>query len=359
MSRDRLIAVGLSGVAAVLLVVWLATGDIRSARDEGAPQELREASELASVQVERRQSEMFRPSIRLQGQVEPWRRLVVSSRLSGVVESIAVELGQPVAQGDTLLTLSADERPAAIARSRARVRQLEADLAAVDRLRSDRLVSESEKLRLEAELASARADLQQAQLAMAYLTPSVPFDGVINARYVESGSFVQVGEPLFEVVQVDQLKVTGFVPQQQAGRLMSGQEVRITLLDGRELAGELTFVASTADPETRSFPIEARVPNPQGLRVAGSSASLAIAQPPVEALFISPALLSLGDEGRPGVLHVNTDDEVTFTPVDLLSVSEKGAWVSGAPFPIRLITRGGGFVTEGQKVRPVLSGAEG
>lgn len=350
---------GLSLVLLLGLVIWLATGDVRSAKDQPPEAAEAEAEALPSVETDLRHAETFHPAIRLQGQVEPWRRLEVTARLGGVVEDLGVSLGEEVSGGDTLLTLSDDDRPAAAAGARARVRQLEADLAAANRLRSQRLVAETEQMRLESELAVARADLRQANLALTYLTPEAPFDGVINARHVETGAFVQAGEPLFEVVQVDVLKVTGFVPQHQASQVAPGQAVTVSLLDGRELEGKLTFVASAADPETRSFRIEARLANPEGYRIAGGSASIRIEQPPVEALFLSPSLLTLGPDGRPGVLHVTADDTVEFTRVNLLSVGTDGAWVSGVSFPVRLITRGGGFVARGQKVRPVSAKSGG
>ncbi len=337
----------------VVLVVWLATGEIRTAESKAPEAQDQSETELPTVQVQLRHGSTFEPAVRLQGQVEAWRRVEVNARVSGVVEELSVALGDKVAQGNRLLVLSEDDRPAAVAGAQARVRQLEADLAAVNRLRSDQLVSQSEKLRLEAELAAARSQLRQASLAQSYLEPKAPFDGVINARHVEAGTLVQAGEPLFELVQIDPLKVSGFVPQQQVGQLALGQPVAVALLDGRELEGELTFIASAADPQTRSFRIEAQVHNPDQLRIAGGSASLHIRQPATEALFVSPALLSLGPAGRPGILHVAEDNRVVFSQVNLLSISTEGAWVSGIDFPVNLITRGAGFVAHGQEVNPV------
>ncbi|SRR5690554_5667398 len=353
MPKIRWSSTGLSILVLVLLVVWLATGTIRTAEDEAPAQQEQEEPELPTVQVQLRDASTFEPAVRLQGQVEAWRRLEIHARVSGQVEELDVELGDRVTEGDRLLVLSEDDRPAAVAGARARVRQLEAELAAANRLRSERLVSESEKLRLEAELAAARAELSQASLAQSHLEPRAPFDGIINARHVETGTLVQVGDPLFELVQIDPLKISGFVPQQQVGRLKPGQPVSVALLDGRELEGELTFVASAADQETRSFRIEARVRNPEQLRIAGGSASLRISQPSTQALFLSPALLSLGPGGRPGILHVADDDRVVFSPVDLLSIGTDGAWISGIDFPVNLITRGAGFVAHGQRVNPV------
>ena len=87
--------------------------------------------------------------------------------------------------------------------------------------------------------------------------------------------------------------------------------------------------------------------------MAGGSASLRILLPEQPAMFISPAYLSLNEEGRPGVKYVNDRDRVVFESVTLLSVSTDGAWVAGLPDQIRLITRGGGFVADGERVIPV------
>lgn len=354
MGRLKWGSVGLAVILSVALVIWMTTGDVRIARSDAAgEQEPVSAAVLPSVQFEQRMAETFQPDIRLQGQLEPWRQVQVVSRVAGLVESLDVRLGDSVGQGQRLLRLSEDERPAAVARSRARVAQLEADLAATRRLRSENLASESERLRLESELAAARAELRQAALALDYQTPEAPFDSIVNHRYVELGTFVQTGEPLFDLVRTDVLKVTGFVPQQLAGQVREGQKVLVETLDGRRLEGSLTFIASAADRESRSFRIEARVENPDGLRVAGGSASLRIQLPERQAHFLSPSLLSLADDGRPGVLVVGEEDRVALVAVELLSIRTEGAWVSGLPSPARVITRGGGFVAQGQKVQPV------
>lgn len=127
----------------------------------------------------------------------------------------------------------------------------------------------------------------------------------------------------------------------------------MNLLDGTKLAGVVSFVASAASPETRSFAVEIVVENPEQKRAAGGTANLNILLPEQDAIFISPAYLSLNDDGRPGVKYVDDNNTVVFRTVTLLSVSTNGAWVSGLPDEIRLITRGGGFVAEGESVEPV------
>lgn len=343
----------MSVIVVIALVIWMVTGDIKVASTEIPAQQNVATQKPVSVQVTVLNTQVYEPGLLLQGQLEPWNAVTVSARVAGTVETVQASLGDSVKAGDVLLTLSDDGRDAGVKRWQARVKKLEADLAAAQKLRSRNLASQSEILSIDSDLAAARAELKGAQLAVSHLKPEAPIAGVINKKSVEPGSLVQVGSALYEVVRTDRLKAKGQVPQQSVAQVSPGQAVRVQPLDGQALNGIVTFVASAANAETRSFAVEIAVENPEQKRVAGGSANLRVALPDVKAAFISPAYLILGDDGRPGVKYVDDENLVVFRPVELLSVSTKGAWVTGLPNEIQLITRGGGFVSEGQKVEPV------
>ena len=353
MTRAKWSSLGLSLLVVVALIVWMATGEIKVARDDAPPEPETEQQETTRVEVQRLEATVYQPTLKLQGQLEPWQSVTVSARAAGTVEQLNAQLGEAVEAGQPLLTLSTDGRNAVAERWRASIRKLEADLAAARRLKTNNLVAETEILGLQSELSAAKAELTRAELALQHLQPEAPFDGVINRREVDQGTLVQVGTPLFELVQIDRLKATGQVPQQRVQDVEPGQTVEVKMLDGTTLTGTVSFVASAADAQTRSFAIEVEVKNPELKRAAGGSASLNVLLPERKAIFISPAYLSLDKRGRPGVKYVDEQDRVVFRNVTLLSVSNEGAWVSGLPDQVRLITRGAGFVTEGETVTPV------
>ena len=353
MTKAKLGSIGLSFLVLALLVVWMATGNVREAHDEAPEAPPEQEKGIPSVQVDMLRDRSYEPALMVQGQLEPWRSVAIGARVAGTVEELMVEQGDRVAEGDVLLRLSEDGRGTAVDQWQSRLRKLEADLSAARRLRARDLSSESEVLALQSELATAKAELAQARLAMDHLTPRAPFDGTVNRRDVDLGDLVQVGSPLMQLVRIDRLKATGQIPQQSVSNVEEGQKVTIRTLDGDTLEGQVSFVASAADRETRSFAVEVTVENPERKRVAGGSATLRISLPEVRAMFISPAYLSLGEDGRPGVRYVGENNEVVFTTVKLLNVTTDGAWVTGLPEEIRLITRGAGFVSIGQQVRPV------
>lgn len=355
MNKLKWSSVGLSALLIVALLLWMVSGEFKQAETEAPEPQAQQKAELTRVEVTALDASSYRPELFVQGQLLPWRSVVVSARVSATVESMAVNLGDTVTRGQKLLTLTEDGRSAARSRWQAQVKKLTADLNAAQRLRSRNLASESDLLGLESELAAAKAELEMANQAIADLAPQAPFDGVINQKLIEEGDLVQPATALLQVVQVDRLKATAQIPQQAVHQVAEGQLVSVRLLDGHELSGRVRFLASAADSETRSFAVEMEVGNPQQRRIAGSSANLAIALPEVSAHHLSPAFLALDHMGKPGVKHLDDNNKVVFSSVRLLSISTAGAWVDGLPDRLRLITRGAGFVTEGEQVTAVAA----
>ena len=350
--RPWLIAVALT----LALALWLFSGALLEARDTPTADLPAQKQGLPRVEVQWLEAEPMQRQHVVQGQIEPWRRVELRAQISASVIRLDRDKGSPVAAGERLLSLSPDDRATQVARSEADVRQRETDVSAAKRLRERNLFSANELLRLDSELAKARAELDSARLQMRYTQITAPFAGVYDARMVELGDFVQPGQSLLTLVDIAQLKVSAQIAQQQVTQLRLGQPVRVQLLDGRELQGDLHFIAAAADPGSRSFRIEVRVPNPESLRLAGASATLQIQTGETLAHRLSPALLSLDAAGRNGVKWVDEQQRVVFSPVELLSVDTDGAWVAGLPPRVALITLGQGFVEPGQQVQTRLAG---
>lgn len=72
----------------------------------------------------------------------------------------------------------------------------------------------------------------------------------------------------------------------------------------------------------------------------------------IMAHFISPAILTLNEAGVLGVRSVDENDVVQFHPVQVLSDTSEGTWITGLPKQINLITVGQEFVKDGEKVLP-------
>lgn len=341
------------GVIAVL-TVWLMSGDVQQLKTE-APETDAGSKEENVMRVAFRygQSERVLQQLTVQGQLEAWREVEISARIDGVVEKLPVSKGQRVEEGEPVVFLSEEDRPSQVRKAEAEVVLAASQLKAARSLAQRNLAADTDLKAREAALAQAEAELSKLKQSLTDTVVKSPFAGVLESQPVELGQTVQPGTPLAKVVDDSRLKMVGQVPQQQVAALRIGQRVTARLLSGQQLEGVLSFISAQADPNTRSYRIEAALDNPEHLRLAGATATLAVELGEVTAHAISPALLSLDRQGRLSVEHVGEDDRVVQTPVERVRITPDAVWVTGLPEKVRIITMGRGFVSPGTKVEAV------
>ena len=147
--------------------------------------------------------------------------------------------------------------------------------------------------------------------------------------------------------------------ERSVARLRAGLPAVARSLGGDEVPGTLRYIAPSADPATRTYRIEVEAANP-GYRIReGITADIAIETDTRMAHFITPALLSLADDGTIGLKTVDGENRVRFRPVDIIEDTPDGIWLGGLPREIQVITVGQEFVVAGQEVRPVDPGRPG
>jgi len=213
--RPWLIAVAIS----LLLVLWLFSGSLFKTQENATADAPVAEPGLSKVEIQWLQAEPMQRQHVVQGQVEAWRRVELRAQVSGSVIRLDKDKGSPVASGERLLTLSGDNRPAQVARGEADVRQREADVKAATRLRERNMISANELIRLQSELAKARAELDLARIQLSNTQINAPFTGTYDQRTVELGDFVQPGQSLLTLVDISQLKVSAQIAQQEVTQL--------------------------------------------------------------------------------------------------------------------------------------------
>ena len=121
----------------------------------------------------------------------------------------------------------------------------------------------------------------------------------------------------------------------------------------------MRFVASSADPATRTFDIELEVPNEEGALRDGVTAEFTVFAQERSAHRVPRAALVLNDEGEIGLRTLGPDDVVAFKPVRLIGETPSGVWVSGLSGQLQLIVSGQEYVTAGQTVNAVPASEAG
>jgi len=346
-----------AGVLVLVLGLWMATGLLPSQGSEEADAQAQaeQADAAAPMKVEYIDVQLSPKSreIVLQGQLEPRKHLLLRAETSSTVEAILAQKGSLVNKGDTILKLSLDGRETDLREAQAQLQTASSQNKAAASLRKKGLQSQAVLEQSQAALASARAQLDRIKRDISNTNVTAPFDGVVNSLPIEVGEMIDRGAMVAELVDISAFKVTAQVAQQTLASLELNKNIEVKVITGETLPGKLTFISSVANSSSRSFAVEAEVENTDGNIAAGVSASLIVPVEQVEAVFISPSALSLGDSGELGVKLIDADNKVEFAPIKLISSTLEGAWVTGIPDNSRVITLGQGFVKQGQEVDPV------
>ncbi len=128
-----------------------------------------------------------------------------------------------------------------------------------------------------ASVSGAQAELNQANVALAYCSLQAPFNGWIVSRNVDLGTLVGPATNGFTLADTQSVKAVFGVPDISISRVRLGQHLAITTdAFPTPFAGRVSAISPAADPKSRVFSVEVTIPNPHDRLKSGMIASLAI-----------------------------------------------------------------------------------
>lgn len=339
---------------AVAATAWVLSGQIGASEKPAPRKPTTEAAaalpqvRVAWIEVEERQAALV-----VNGATAAIRKVELRAETIGRVIAVNAEKGAVVAKGDVILRLSPDDREARLAEAKSLVRQRQMEAEAARQLQQRGFRPDTVVAANEAALDAARAQLARVETDIARTAIRAPFGGVLDRRPAEIGTYLKEGDLIATLVDLDPILIVAPVSERDIGKLALGKPGRARLITGETVEGTVRYIAAAADAATRTFRVELAVPNPDRWLADGVSAQLRLPLPATRAHRVSPALLSLGEDGSVGVKSVGADDKVVFHPVSIVGDGSEGIWLTGLPTRTRLITVGQEFVKPGQHVRPV------
>ncbi len=308
-----------------------------------------EPEEAIAVVALRSHARSVDAGIVLRGRTEVARRVEVQAETSGRVVSQRVPKGTEVRSGDVLCRLDPGSRPALLAEAEARLLEAEANDRASAALAERGFAAETTAIARRAALQSAQALVEQATIEISRLEIRAPFDGVLESDTAEIGSLLQPGSSCATLIDIDPIRLVGFVSEGSVEQVRVGASVVGNLVTGEVVHGRVSHVAQSADPATRTFRIETEAPNADREIRSGISTTIVIALEGNVGHLLPLSALTLDDQGRLGI-RTAVDGNATFLPVTIIRDDARGAWVTGLPDEVDVIVVGQDFVTEGQSV---------
>jgi membrane fusion protein, multidrug efflux system len=193
--------------------------------------------------------------------------VVIRPEIAGRIAAFRFDEGERVEQGQPLVVLDDSVWRAVVEQTQAALEYSQANYErAVDLL--ERKVGTT-KTRDEA-FSQMRVDQAELELARARLDKSTiwaPFEGVVGLRKVSVGDFVNAGDEVVNLEQIDPLKADFRVAEAYLGAVRPGQriELGVDAFPGQAFAGEVFAIDPLVDESGRSILLRARLPNPEHL----------------------------------------------------------------------------------------------
>jgi len=263
-----------------------------------------QAAEPTLVDTATVDARRWQQTVPLYGTLTSPRDAEVTPRVAGLVASVAVDAGDRVQAGDTLIELDRTLESLTLATLEASVAEAEAQLAEARRLarEADRLsargaVSQSEQearqsqvavnaaavQRLRAEAAAQRERLQRHAVI-------APFDGEVRARLVDPGEYVAQTTPTVSLVATQTLRLDASAPQQYFGLIEPGMAVQVVPEAGSREPIEATvdIIVGASDAAARSFLVRVFVDNSAGRLTPGMSAKALLELATTEPVLVAP-----------------------------------------------------------------------
>ena len=291
------------GLAVAALAVWSLRPSGTRAKAERASAE---SCSVAAIKVLR--EDLSRDQV-FDAELRPYQEIELHAKVTGFVETLTVDVGDRVTNGQLLATLEIpelrddlDRAQALEGRSEEEIKKSDAEheeahvaygrLAAVEKAKPNLVAQQDIDLARAkdraAEAASgtarqqlqvAKADVKKLQTMLKYCRITAPFDGVITKRFTDPGALIHNGgsgnTPLVRVSQNDRLRLVFPVSVSFVSFIKIGDPVEIRL-QSRILSGTVTRSTRKIETATRTMDVEVDVPNPDLLLIPGMYASVAL-----------------------------------------------------------------------------------
>lgn len=197
----------------------------------------------------------------------PKQEMQQSSEISGRIVSVLVKEGSKVGAGQTLATIKRDAIEVDVTQAQNNLQNAIIDNQRYENAYKTGGVTKQQLDNSRLQLKNMQAAVRAQGVKINDTSIRAGISGTINKKMVEPGTVVSPGTALFEIVNINSLKLSVLVDESQIGRIQLGQEVpiNVNVLPNDSFSGRITFIAPKSDASL-NFPVEIEVQNRGNLK---------------------------------------------------------------------------------------------
>jgi RND family efflux transporter MFP subunit len=343
--------------AAVILVaaVLLAGCGGGSSGPDAPPQQ-----DAAPVRTSPAETVTIPREIRAVGILAPRDEIRLSFKVGGVLDRVDVDVGDRVREGQVLAVLKRVEVDAAVSQAAEAADKARRDLERARQLRLDEVATEEQVQDLTTAYSVARSNLQAAQFNARFARIEAPADGIVLQRLAKADELVQGGQQVLVIGSTGAgWVVRAALVDRDVVRANIDDDASVTFdaFPGREFAGRVARIASSADPQTGTFEVEVEIANGDARFARGLVAKVALELAAVEGdteRTVVPLTAVVEANGASATIYVHdaTAGVARRRQVAVGAiVGERVIVISGLEPGEQVITDGAAWLTDGRAVR--------
>lgn len=248
-------------IAAVLAGIFYILNKNKT-KNEQETQEAAVTNATVAVRVDTARKQSVDLAYLANGTFMPKQEVTVSAEAAGRVVRVLVDEGSRVSAGQTLAIVEGDKLNVSVANAQAVFNNAQADVQRFESAFATGGVTKQQLDQVKLQFENAKNNLQSAKLTAGDVTIKTSVSGIVNSRKIEPGTYLNVGAPAFDIVNVSTLKLRVNVDEKNVATLKVGQTVNVTasVYSDKKFTGKITFIAPKSDGSL-NFPVEIEIAN--------------------------------------------------------------------------------------------------
>lgn len=199
----------------------------------------------------------------------------LSPEVQGTVENIFIESGQDVSEGTLLIQMRSADDQAKLDSLEANLRLAEANAERSAKQIAVQAISQATHDANIANLESLKAQVAEQRALLEKKTIVAPFAGRLGIRKIDVGQYLNPGDTIVTLQQLDPIYLDFSIPQQDLPKIVVGQTItaKTDAFPGKAFEGEIAAINAKVDESTRNVEIRAAFKNPDKALVPGMFAT--------------------------------------------------------------------------------------
>ncbi len=235
----------------------------------------------------------FENFFKVSGSVEAVKTALISPETPGHLQQVFVEKGEAVSRGQLIARLSTQVIENSIEELKTGLRLAETVYERQKRLWGQEIGSEMQYLEAKNNAESLRNRLSTLESQLDQAVMRSPIDGFVDEIFLKEGELVMPGNPVMQIINLDELYINADVSEAYLPFVTRGEEVllRFPAWPGIEMQVPIHRIGHVINPESRSFRLQLRIPNPNHRFKPNMMASISIQSYSKDNALVVPTML--------------------------------------------------------------------